>query len=95
MKIGSVVSLLATSRRRNASGVIMELTGTGSRVDHPGFGDDLRSRSTVAMGSDFATSAIKKPISAIVHHRAGTIRWDLVRIVAADHGTRGLWQAPS
>ncbi|MYW65487.1 TSUP family transporter [Streptomyces sp. SID8379] len=34
---------------------------------------------TAAIGSDLATSLFMKPFGAAVHHRAGTIRWDIVR----------------
>lgn len=34
---------------------------------------------TAAIGSDLATSLFMKPFGAAVHHRAGTVRWDIVR----------------
>ncbi|MFF7333597.1 TSUP family transporter [Streptomyces sp. NPDC008150] len=34
---------------------------------------------TAAIGSDLATSVFMKPFGAVVHHRAGTVRWDIVR----------------
>lgn len=34
---------------------------------------------TAAVGSDLAASVAMKPVGAAVHHRARTIRWDIVR----------------
>jgi uncharacterized membrane protein YfcA len=34
---------------------------------------------TAAIGSDLAASVFMKPFGAVVHQRAGTVRWDLVR----------------
>lgn len=34
---------------------------------------------TSAVGSDLAASLAMKPVGALVHHRAGTVRWDLMR----------------
>lgn len=34
---------------------------------------------TAAVGSDLTASVAMKPVGAYVHHRAGTIRWDVVR----------------
>lgn len=34
---------------------------------------------TAAVGSDLAVSLAIKPVGAVVHQRAGTVRWDLVR----------------
>ncbi|MEW1773197.1 sulfite exporter TauE/SafE family protein [Streptomyces sp. NPDC086777] len=34
---------------------------------------------TAAIGSDLAASVFMKPFGALVHHRAGTVRWDIVR----------------
>lgn len=34
---------------------------------------------TTAVGSDLASSVAMKPFGAVVHHRARTVRWDIVR----------------
>ncbi|GGN06552.1 sulfite exporter TauE/SafE family protein [Streptomyces fuscichromogenes] len=34
---------------------------------------------TAAIGSDLAASVFMKPFGALVHQRAGTVRWDIVR----------------
>lgn len=34
---------------------------------------------TAAVGSDLLTSVAMKPVGAVVHQRAGTVRWELVR----------------
>jgi uncharacterized membrane protein YfcA len=34
---------------------------------------------TAAVGSDLAASLAMKPVGALVHHRAGTVRWSLMR----------------
>ncbi|MEU9409558.1 sulfite exporter TauE/SafE family protein [Streptomyces sp. NPDC048281] len=34
---------------------------------------------TAAIGSDLAASVFMKPFGAVVHQRAGTVRWDIVR----------------
>jgi hypothetical protein len=34
---------------------------------------------TAAVGSDLAASVAMKPVGALVHHRARTVRWDIVR----------------
>ncbi|HJQ46589.1 MAG TPA: sulfite exporter TauE/SafE family protein [Amycolatopsis sp.] len=34
---------------------------------------------TTAVGSDLTSSLVMKPAGAAVHHKAGTIRWDIVR----------------
>lgn len=34
---------------------------------------------TAAVGSDLGVSLAMKPVGAVVHQRAGTVRWDLVR----------------
>ncbi|MGW0827724.1 sulfite exporter TauE/SafE family protein [Streptomyces sp. NPDC002845] len=34
---------------------------------------------TAAIGSDLVTSVVMKPFGALVHQRAGTVRWDIVR----------------
>jgi uncharacterized membrane protein YfcA len=34
---------------------------------------------TAAVGSDLAASVAMKPVGAVVHHRARTVRWDVVR----------------
>lgn len=34
---------------------------------------------TAAVGSDLAASVAMKPVGALVHHRARTVRWDFVR----------------
>jgi uncharacterized membrane protein YfcA len=34
---------------------------------------------TAAVGSDLTASVAMKPVGAFVHHRAGTVRWDIVR----------------
>lgn len=34
---------------------------------------------TAAIGSDLVTSLFMKPFGAVVHQRAGTVRWDIVR----------------
>lgn len=34
---------------------------------------------TTAVGSDLAASVAMKPVGAFVHHRARTVRWDIVR----------------
>lgn len=34
---------------------------------------------TAAVGSDLAASVAMKPVGAVVHHRARTVRWDIVR----------------
>ncbi|MEV7320357.1 sulfite exporter TauE/SafE family protein [Streptomyces sp. NPDC093970] len=36
---------------------------------------------TAAIGSDLAASVFMKPFGALVHHRAGTVRWDIVRLL--------------
>lgn len=36
---------------------------------------------TIAVGSDLAVSLVVKPVGAVVHHRAGTVRWELVRLL--------------
>lgn len=36
---------------------------------------------TAAVGSDLVASAAMKPVGALVHHRAGTVRWELVRLL--------------
>lgn len=34
---------------------------------------------TAAVGSDLAVSLAMKPVGALVHHRAGTVQWELVK----------------
>ncbi|MGH3624088.1 MAG: sulfite exporter TauE/SafE family protein [Sciscionella sp.] len=34
-----------------------------------------------AVGSDLLASVAMKPFAAVVHHRAGTVRWELVRVL--------------
>lgn len=34
---------------------------------------------TAAVGSDLAVSLVMKPVGAVVHHRAGTVQWELVK----------------
>ncbi len=34
---------------------------------------------SVAVGSDLVVALVMKPVGATVHHRAGNVRWDLVR----------------
>ncbi len=49
---------------------------------------------TAAVGSDLAASVAMKPVGAFVHHRAGTVRWDLVRWLlptAVPAGFAGAW----
>lgn len=49
---------------------------------------------TAAVGSDLAASVAMKPVGAYVHHRAGTVRWDLVRWLlptAVPAGFAGAW----
>ncbi|MEU8928312.1 sulfite exporter TauE/SafE family protein [Streptomyces sp. NPDC048409] len=36
---------------------------------------------TAAIGSDLAASVFMKPFGALVHQRAGTVRWDIVRLL--------------
>lgn len=37
---------------------------------------------TAAVGSDLLASAVMKPAGVVAHHRAGAIRWELVRWIA-------------
>lgn len=49
---------------------------------------------TAAVGSDLAASVAMKPVGAYVHHRAGTVRWDIVRWLlptAVPAGFAGAW----
>jgi uncharacterized protein len=49
---------------------------------------------TAAVGSDLAASVAMKPVGAVVHHRAGTVRWDIVRWLlptAVPAGFAGAW----
>jgi uncharacterized membrane protein YfcA len=49
---------------------------------------------TAAVGSDLAASVAMKPVGAFVHHRAGTVRWDIVRWLlptAVPAGFAGAW----
>ncbi|MFR9673301.1 sulfite exporter TauE/SafE family protein [Streptomyces sp. TR06-5] len=49
---------------------------------------------TAAVGSDLSASLAMKPVGAFVHHRAGTVRWDLVRWLlptAVPAGFAGAW----
>lgn len=49
---------------------------------------------TAAVGSDLAASVAMKPVGAYVHHKAGTVRWDLVRWLlpsAVPAGFAGAW----
>ncbi|ADD43437.1 sulfite exporter TauE/SafE family protein [Stackebrandtia nassauensis] len=49
---------------------------------------------TAAVGSDLTASVAMKPVGAVVHHRAGTVRWDLVRWLlptAIPAGFAGAW----
>ncbi|MQA97505.1 MAG: TSUP family transporter [Streptosporangiales bacterium] len=49
---------------------------------------------TAAVGSDLAVSVAMKPVGAVVHHRAGTVRWDIVRWLlptAVPAGFLGAW----
>lgn len=36
---------------------------------------------TAAVGSDLLASVVMKPVGAVVHQRAGTVRWELVRLL--------------
>ncbi|MDT0378296.1 sulfite exporter TauE/SafE family protein [Streptomyces sp. DSM 42041] len=49
---------------------------------------------TAAVGSDLAASVAMKPVGAYVHHKAGTVRWDIVKWLlptAVPAGFAGAW----
>jgi uncharacterized membrane protein YfcA len=51
---------------------------------------------TAAIGSDLAVSVFMKPFGALVHHRTGTVRWDIVRWLLPSWApsSRPGWPAP-